>query len=144
MPSIIFNTHRNNLDIVAKGKYFPTAKEFVSMGITFGLTLFAWIFFRSQNIGSAFSYISKLFMGIFMQPGIILASAFWIQYTRILCFILILLVVEWLQRDKNHALEFVNKHYLVYKFRWVLYLLISVFIFLYGDFNKTEFIYFAF
>ena len=35
MPSIIFNTNRNNLDIVAKGKYLPTVKEFLSMGITF-------------------------------------------------------------------------------------------------------------
>src|SRR6266567_2038949 len=33
MPSIILNTNRNNLDIVAQGKYLPNLKEVVSIGI---------------------------------------------------------------------------------------------------------------
>jgi len=44
MPSIIFNTHRNNLDIVARGKYLPSIKETFQIGFTFGLTILAWIF----------------------------------------------------------------------------------------------------
>jgi D-alanyl-lipoteichoic acid acyltransferase DltB (MBOAT superfamily) len=55
-------THnRNNLEIVAKGKYFPNPKEFLLMIMTFGLTVFAWIFFRAENIGHAFNYISEIF-----------------------------------------------------------------------------------
>ena len=40
MPSIIFNTNRNNLDIVAQGKYLPSLKELRSLAITFSLTVF--------------------------------------------------------------------------------------------------------
>ena len=30
------------------------------MLLTFGLTVFAWIFFRAENIGHAFNYISEI------------------------------------------------------------------------------------
>lgn len=53
LPSIIFNTNRTNLDIVAQGKYFPTLKELVSMFFTFSLTVFAWVFFRAENLSHA-------------------------------------------------------------------------------------------
>jgi D-alanyl-lipoteichoic acid acyltransferase DltB (MBOAT superfamily) len=44
MPSIIFDTNRNNIEIVAKGKYLPNLKDLFSIGMTFSLTMFAWIF----------------------------------------------------------------------------------------------------
>ena len=37
MPSIIFNTNRNNLNNVAQGKYLPSFKEFLSIFATFSL-----------------------------------------------------------------------------------------------------------
>jgi D-alanyl-lipoteichoic acid acyltransferase DltB (MBOAT superfamily) len=46
---------------VAKGKYLPTLKEFFDIGLTFGLTVFAWIFFRANNVTHAMSYISGIF-----------------------------------------------------------------------------------
>jgi alginate O-acetyltransferase complex protein AlgI len=33
---------------VAKEKYLPSAKEVLSISLTFGLTVFAWIFFRAE------------------------------------------------------------------------------------------------
>jgi len=63
IPSIIFNTNRLHLDIVAKGKYFPSLKELLSMCLTFGLTVFAWIFFRAYNIKDAFYIIGRIFTG---------------------------------------------------------------------------------
>src|SRR5690606_34552897 len=53
LPLLLTNNNRNNLEIVAQGKYFPTWKEWLAMCITFGLTVFAWIFFRAENIGHA-------------------------------------------------------------------------------------------
>lgn len=44
MPSIVLNTHRNNLDSVAKGKHVPAVRDVLAIGATFGLTVFAWIF----------------------------------------------------------------------------------------------------
>ena len=69
MPSIVFKTNRNNLDIVAKGNYLPTIKEFFSILLTFSLTVFAWIFFRANNITHAFSFVSEIFSSsIFTFP----------------------------------------------------------------------------
>jgi len=59
MPSIIFKTNRNNLEIVAKGKYLPTIKEFIAISITFSLTVFAWIFFRASDVTHAFYKVSR-------------------------------------------------------------------------------------
>ena len=36
-------------------------KELFQMVITFGLTVFAWIFFRAEDINHAISYISGIF-----------------------------------------------------------------------------------
>jgi alginate O-acetyltransferase complex protein AlgI len=61
LPLLLTNQNRTNLDIVAKNKWLPNFKEIVQMGTTFGLTVFAWIFFRSDSVSSAFAYIKGIF-----------------------------------------------------------------------------------
>ena len=71
MPSIIFNTNRNHIDIVAKGNYLPSIREFFMMLSTFFLTVFAWIFFRSASLSDAFSFIKGIFSSsLFSIPSI--------------------------------------------------------------------------
>ena len=65
LPLILTNNNRNNLDIVAQGKYLPSIKEFTLILLTFVLTVFTWIFFRADNIGHAISYISGIFSDSF-------------------------------------------------------------------------------
>ena len=56
------NNNRNKEENVAqKNKYWICLKELTFMLLTFGLTVFAWIFFRAENIGHAISYISEIF-----------------------------------------------------------------------------------
>ena len=64
LPSIILKTNRTNLDIVAQGKTFPSLKEVGQIALTFSLTTFAWIFFRSESIGGALKYIGRIFLKI--------------------------------------------------------------------------------
>src|SRR5690606_6209347 len=54
MPSIFFETNRRNLDVVAQGRVFPNLREILSMGVTFGLTVIAWVFFRAKDLHHAF------------------------------------------------------------------------------------------
>ena len=61
LPLILTNNNRNNLEIVAKGKYLPTLKELSFMLLTFSFTAFAWIFFRAENLESSVFAISKIF-----------------------------------------------------------------------------------
>ncbi len=139
LPSIIFNTNRNNLDIVARGKYLPTMREFFEIGITFSLTVFAWIFFRANNITHAFSFISEIFS----------SSLFTIPYFQgiskaipIVIITSMFLIIEWLGREHQFAIAHLGTKW--YKpFRWAMYygIILSIF---YFTGKEQQFIYFQF
>ena len=135
MPSIIFNTNRNNLEIVAKGKYLPTIKEFFAIGITFCLTVFAWIFFRAENINHAFSYVSGIFSSsLFSIPSVLPKMLF--------VLLLVFIIIEWLGREEQYAIAklCLNRPKIIrYTFYYLIILTIIVF-----KGNANQFIYFQF
>ncbi|NWJ52989.1 MAG: MBOAT family protein [Bacteroidetes bacterium] len=137
MPSIIFNTNRKNLDIVAKGKSLPTLKEFLSMGITFGLTVFAWIFFRANNLTHAIGYISEIFSSsLFTIPhGIGLTLP-------VVSLIVLFFIIEWHGREQQYAIAYLGVRW--YKpVRWVMYYVIILVIHNFAG-SEHQFIYFQF
>ncbi|WP_354304758.1 MBOAT family O-acyltransferase [Pedobacter sp. UYP1] len=135
MPSIIFKTNRTNLDIVASGKYFPTIKELFSMLLTFGLTVFAWIFFRTETLGDALNYISGIFSdSLFTIPTVAPKMLFALLF--------VFIVIEWLGREQQFAIaKFGIK--LPAILRWSLYYAIVLIIFLCAG-SEQQFIYFQF
>jgi D-alanyl-lipoteichoic acid acyltransferase DltB (MBOAT superfamily) len=141
MPSIIFDTHRNNLDTVAKGKLLPTVKEISSIGITFGLTVFAWIFFRANGMSHALSYVSGIFSAsLFTLPKFIGMS----EALTTIILVVIFMIVEWIGRENQYALEII-KTVRSKVIRWSFYLVILLTVYFYGNFGETvEFIYFQF
>jgi len=139
MPSIISNTNRNNLDIVARGKYLPTVREFVSIGITFCLTVFAWIFFRAVNVTHAFSYISKIFSSTLLTvphfPGIG-------KSVQIICLTIVFIIVEWLGREQQYAIADLGSKW-PRPLRWTMYYAIIIIISQFAG-EEQQFIYFQF
>ncbi len=140
MPSIVFNTNRNNIEIVAKGKYFPRIKEALQITITFLLTVFAWIFFRATSLNDAFSYISAMFsMKLLSLPDF---TTLGITYQTML-FILFFFITEWFGRENQYAIESIR-----YKWkrpmRWVFYYLIIISIIWCYKGKEQQFIYFQF
>lgn len=135
MPSIILNTNRNNIEIVAKGKCLPSLKDVLSIGLTFSLTLFSWIFFRADNLSIAIQYIKIIFSNsLFTIPTITPKSTFFL--------LSIFILLEWNGREWKYAIEkFGFKwHFCI---RWCFYLLITLSIlFLQG--KNQAFIYFQF
>lgn len=140
MPSIVLNTNRNNLDIVAKGKFFPTINELFAILITFSLTVFAWIFFRAANVTHAFSYISEIFSGSLFSiphfPGIAKAKL-------ILFLTGIFIIIEWLGREQEYAFKIISNIRLLH-FRVILYYAVFLSILFFGNFSENQFIYFQF
>jgi alginate O-acetyltransferase complex protein AlgI len=138
MPSIIFKTNRNNLDIIAQGKYVPTFKELFNMILTFGLTVFAWIFFRAKNVSNAFHYISNIFSSsLFKLPDQTTYS------TNILLLITLFIIIEWFGRQNKYAIENIN----IIQPRIIRWSIYATIIFLIGMFMQTAgtpFIYFQF
>lgn len=143
IPLIHFNKNRINIDIVAKNKLLPGLNEAVKIIRTFSFTVFAWIFFRSESVPDAFIYITRIFsFSIFEKPSIYPAQAQLSSWVLI-GFTILLFLVEWIQRDKQHALqiEFTNMPLFA---RWSIY---SFLIFAVGMFlptGETPFIYFQF
>jgi D-alanyl-lipoteichoic acid acyltransferase DltB (MBOAT superfamily) len=135
MPLILLNLNRVNLDIVAKGRIFPNVKEFLAMSLTFILTVFAWIFFRSDSLSAAFCFISNIFSyTLFTTPTI--------MPKLLLLIILLFLLIEWIGREHQYAIAKLgimwNRN-----FRWTMYYAI-IFIIFYFAGAKQQFIYFQF
>jgi len=135
MPSILFKTNRNNLSIVAQGKYLPTIKEFLSIILTFGLTVFAWIFFRSDSIHDAFRYLSEMFSrSLFTRPSQVPVN--------IVLLIIAFVCIEWLGREEQYALVKFGVKWPRLT-RWAAYYAFIFAIFYFAGAEQT-FIYFQF
>ena len=139
LPLMFLNKNRDNLNVIAKNKNLPNLKELTSVIFTFFLTVIAWIFFRSENVAKAISYIISLFdLSIFTLPQIISPKIDMI-YTYFM--LLIFLIFEWINRDKCFGLDIKNYRK---KTRWFLYLFFVVLIMFFGVFKNDTFIYFQF
>ncbi len=139
LPLLLTKNNRNNLDIVAQGKQLPSIRELSFILITFGLTVFAWIFFRANNIGHAISYISEI-----LSPSLLTLPKFTGMRKAFTTIILvgIFIFIEWNGREGQYALSnlFLRRKRWV---RWICYMLIVFLIFWFqGD--KQGFIYFQF
>jgi D-alanyl-lipoteichoic acid acyltransferase DltB (MBOAT superfamily) len=138
LPLLLTKNNRNNIDIVAKGKYYPTIKELCSILLTFGLTIFAWIFFRAENISHAVQYISN----IFSHPGSFITFSLYWRYKKIILLISAFIVVEWIGRNEEYAIAEIG---LKWKrpFRYAMYYAIIIALFWFGV-KEQQFIYFQF
>ena len=135
LPLLITNNNRNNISIVAEGKMFPTIKEFFSILLTFTITTFAWIFFRSNTVSQAIEFIKNIFKFDFKGGFQYLTFD---RYTIELVFLLFLfLFIEWISRERVHPV--------FGKFKSLKVIAIITMILIFGVFSEAkEFIYFQF
>jgi alginate O-acetyltransferase complex protein AlgI len=141
LPLLLSNSNRNHIDIVAQGKNIPTLKEIMQILFTFSLTVFAWIFFRAESISHALQYINGIIHpSIFSFPVLKMS----LEFLSTLFFMSLLILFEWLNREKQHALELSSVH--IFKrsiLRKVIYIALIFSIFVFGG-GEQAFIYFQF
>jgi alginate O-acetyltransferase complex protein AlgI len=139
LPLLIFGANRKHLNNVAQGKFLPDIRELAQMTITFVITMFAWIFFRADSIGQAFSYIKH----IFSKSLISIPES--VNIEMLFPAILLLILVEWVQRNRQHALDLQDFKipFGTKGVRWLVYYALILLIFYsYGE--DHAFIYFKF
>jgi alginate O-acetyltransferase complex protein AlgI len=97
LPLLLRNKNRINIDIINLQWDLDSIKIITNIILTFGLTCFAWIFFRSKTILDAFNYIKRIFTN----------RDFSIQYFdferysfEIFFLLLLFVVVEWFNKNK--------------------------------------------
>lgn len=140
LPLLLTKNHRKNIDIVAHEKTFPNIKEFSFMLLTFTLTVFAWIFFRANNIEHAISFISEILsFSTFTIPQFQERK----EALTIIILILIFMIIEWQGRNGQYALQMNSKKWTPLKRRLIYFVIINTII-IYGNCGEQDFIYFQF
>ena len=135
LPLLLTNKNRNNLETVAQGRLLPSFKELVSMIITFGLTVLAWIFFRANSIKHAVGYIAGIFSKSFFSLPDVLPK-------KMIAIIAIFISIEWLGREQLYAIENLGLRW-GRVLRYLFYFLIIISLFWLGG-KEQQFIYFQF
>ena len=128
---------------MAEGRKFPSLKEIGQMFLTFFLAVLGWVIFRAESIGQAWEYLCGM-----MQFGTLRAFYRFFTLTELRLtnlFVVIMLVIEWLQRNKQHGFEGIDKMYFLRNkyLRPIIYAILLILILIYGG-KHAQFIYFQF
>lgn len=100
--------------------------------LTFPSVVLAWVLFRAPDLKSALGYFASLFsLSFFTVPK---------QYLSMLPWIVVLLIVDWIQRKREHALQLNGLPRVV---RWLVCLVLATLCIAYQQ-RDAEFIYFQF
>ncbi len=139
LPLILTDTHKGNTGPLAPGRWLPTWSELWRMGLTFFLVCMTWVFFRSPSIETAFTVFGEIFSSsLFRKPPPTMPGL----RTVIFLSIAFMLLVEWIQREKQHGLEYEGPW--PRPVRWAGYLCICMGIILFAPDTNETFIYFQF
>jgi len=115
----------------------PKINRLIQVLTTFGLSCFAWIFFRANNVRDAFEIIKKIFTfkgPIFIENPSMIIYAF--------SGVLLIFIVELKQEYYRGNFSFFNnKNWIV---RHLSYSFLIILILLFGVFDGGQFIYFQF
>lgn len=137
LPLILTCKNRKYTNQVAERRVLPTLKETGQMLSTFVLVTIGWVIFRSPGIPSAISHLRVIFVPE-TYSGLYKIFTRWEMLP-----IVILLVVEWLQRNKEHGLQELDKFISSRWLRCFLYGFVFVVI-IFFRVNYQQFIYFQF
>ncbi|MDY2634602.1 MAG: MBOAT family O-acyltransferase [Prevotella sp.] len=136
IPYMLLHIDTKHQLTVEANRLLPSFKGFIQMCITFFLAVIGWILFRSDSMSQAVDYIYRMFMTI--TQGEVLGK-------RALVYCFLLVVIEWLQRNKAHCMQIDNPpKFLKYRVvRWTIYyILIWCLVAMAG--SQQDFIYFQF
>lgn len=145
IPSFLMKSNRKYLsnNDSLKNDVLSKVNEFKDIFITFGLTTFAWIFFRSSSLADAIKYIK----GIFKYDGFFTiqsAKTYELSIRRLFFYIVMFLIIEWYY--KNEEVIFTKFHNTktstVLKYLFYMFAIISI---MFSIKNQAaSFIYFQF
>lgn len=132
LPLILTGKNRKYMDA-------PTWRDLPKILLTFALVVFGWIIFRATGMKTLTAWVTGIFSpSLFTIPWLMNR---W-YYIPLAISILVMLVVEWINRREEHGLNFyIHTNRII---RWGVYFLLICYIALFGYFECTQFIYFQF
>lgn len=134
LPLLLLKQNRKNINSIKLTFDFSSFKEIFNLLLTFGITCFAWIFFRSKSITDAFLYIKKIFVNWTFKEQYFEIERY--NY-ELLYLIVVFVIVEWNFKEKIEPISG--------KYSWIKLALCLAAILALGVFSDSkEFIYFQF
>ena len=126
-------------DTVAAGRLLPTWRELASMVVTFLLVTFGLVIFRAPDLAQLSDYVGRMF-----SPSLFKLSGLTMKMATSLLWCAGLLLVEWVQREREHVLQIDGYRLFATKpVRLAIYAAIVFMIFYFAGQVQT-FIYFQF
>lgn len=144
LPLLVLNRNRLNINNYETDKRrLPDLRQLSQLLLTFFLVTIGWVFFRAESLADAFTYLGGIFnvqQGYFDVTTLFIANGNLSNFTLFFAVIsiLTLLITEWIQRSKTHALEIST-----FPYRGIVYIAIGLFIYL-AKGGDAAFIYFQF
>ena len=136
LPLILLGKNRKYRNIVAEDRFLPTFKECFQMMLTFLLVVLGRVLSRSRSIGQAWEYFCGMCnTSLFSKPFLYVGTK------RTMLLIAVMIVIEWITRRKEHALQYGPK--IPSWLAWIFSAVIVLIILEYGG-NSQSFIYFQF
>ena len=131
-------------DIAGGESLFPRPITLARILLTFAVVCLGWVFFRANTWTDAWLILGRIFTQALYLEGYFLG----LHHVQdqplgnyLFLLLAILILMEWLQRDRPHPFSFSHWPQPV---RWAAYLGLSVALVLFGTFSSTQFIYFQF
>lgn len=139
IPLVFSGAFGKKKKLKANAHGFPQTKDFFKMLATYVLVMIGHVIFRAPTISQAYDFLAALFTN--GMTGVTLID----NYGKLYClFTIILLIFEWIQRDKEYTLQLSStslfRHRII---RWGLYLFLILLIITFTG-QSQAFIYFQF
>ena len=133
---MLIGGNKKHRDTVAQGRVLPSLRDVVNMLVTFLFVAFSRLLYRTNSITDSWHYLCRIFTDFSLSlPAVGGTVTGWI---------VVFMIVEWLQRTKPHALCIDGVPLLRYRAaRWALYLGLVTFTLVYSA-SSQQFIYFQF
>ena len=134
LPLLLGDQNRKHLNQVAENKISPSFRELLQMLFTFGLTSFAWIFFRADSLTDALYFIERMFTDLRFELQYLSIERYNVEMMLIIG---IFVLLEWFHRHLEHPFSG--------SFKWVKIIAVILMLLTLGVYSdQQEFIYFQF
>ncbi|CAM4153458.1 MBOAT family protein [Gillisia hiemivivida] len=134
IPLLLGEQNRKHLNQVAENKILPSFLELMQMLSTFGLTSFAWIFFRADSLTDAANFIKRIFTDLRFELQYLSIERYNVE---MLLIIGIFVLLEWFHRNLEHPF--------IGSYKWVKIVAAILMLLTLGVYSdQKEFIYFQF
>jgi hypothetical protein len=139
--SIVTKNLRESISRFIRIDKFIFIQKLYKILVTFHLVLFAWIFFRANNLNDALYVVKNIFVDINIH-NFFNTLVFGRNYFYLVLFFVFIVQLSDIFREKINLKKYFNNKNIF--FRWAVYYAIIFLILLFGVFEKQEFIYFQF